>query len=175
MADGRRVDHFRNSVMSLWVLFSLFSLTFAQLNQPQFLGDQGGQHRFANLDALKMNDDNIDRARILPRESNQNRQTFQQNPDLLQPQHVQNRVPNDFVNQPNFNVKPMNVQPQAQPVQRHMPGAAPQGANAGFRKPTASIKLSEHPACEKDVKMYCTSSTNNFAVLDCLQNDLKVC
>ncbi len=38
------------------------------------------------------------------------------------------------------------------------------------------IRISEHPDCAEDVKALCSSTTvnNNFAVLDCLQNDVKV-
>lgn len=54
----------------------------------------------------------------------------------------------------------------------------PQAPPAQPRRPVA-VKLSEHPACASDVKNLCSASltgslSNNFAVLDCLQSDLKV-
>ena len=43
------------------------------------------------------------------------------------------------------------------------------------RRP-APIKIAESSPCAREVKQYCSTSsvTNNFAVLDCLQNDRKV-
>ena len=40
----------------------------------------------------------------------------------------------------------------------------------------APMKIAEHPACSADVKQLCSPNlaTNNFAVLECLQNDEKV-
>jgi len=55
----------------------------------------------------------------------------------------------------------------------------PQGGFANKRlvlpsRPPA-MKLADSPACAADVKQYCShsTSTNNFAILDCLQNDVK--
>ena len=38
------------------------------------------------------------------------------------------------------------------------------------------LKIADHPACSADVKALCSPNlaTNNFAVLECLQNDEKV-
>jgi hypothetical protein len=38
------------------------------------------------------------------------------------------------------------------------------------------VKIADHPACKETVRAQCskTSATNNFAVLDCLQNSPKV-
>jgi len=38
------------------------------------------------------------------------------------------------------------------------------------------LKIADHPACIADVKALCSPNlaTNNFAVLECLQNDEKV-
>jgi len=42
--------------------------------------------------------------------------------------------------------------------------------------PFKPFKLSETAECMSDIQKYCKrSSSNNFAVMDCLQNDLKVC
>lgn len=50
------------------------------------------------------------------------------------------------------------------------------GAKTRYKYPTTSaprIKLSETPECADDIRRICPSSilNNNFAVLDCLQND----
>jgi hypothetical protein len=46
----------------------------------------------------------------------------------------------------------------------------------GLPKRPAAVKLAESVPCKGDIKMYCSASSqsNNFAILDCLQNDLKV-
>ncbi|XP_013408738.1 Golgi apparatus protein 1 isoform X2 [Lingula anatina] len=56
------------------------------------------------------------------------------------------------------------------------PGSFQQQQQAAH--PTPPMKLAENPDCKEEIKHYCShnlanSMSNNFAVLDCLQNDLK--
>ncbi len=82
-----------------------------------------------------------------------------------QPQGFQEQQPqgNAAFQQPNLQ-KP----PQAQ-APNPVPGRQ-------FSKVGAPIKIAEHPDCKDDVKAMCSESStaNNFAVIDCLQNDIKV-
>ena len=65
--------------------------------------------------------------------------------------------------------------PDHAPVAPAGHGQSPALGGAPRRPPP--IKISESPACKDDVKHYCSgsSASNNFAVLDCLQNNEKVC
>ena len=56
------------------------------------------------------------------------------------------------------------------------PFAGQVGQQPLVRKRPTPVKIAEHPDCKLDVQNLCSSSShaNNFAVLDCLQNDVKV-
>lgn len=62
-----------------------------------------------------------------------------------------------------------NIEAQQRQLQQQAKAPGIIGAMKAF-------KITESPACMDDVKKYCkgASATNNFAVLDCLQNDLEV-
>ena len=49
-------------------------------------------------------------------------------------------------------------------------------AGRGSHRRANAVKIADHPACVADVKALCSSSSmaNNFAVLDCLQYDVRV-
>lgn len=49
-------------------------------------------------------------------------------------------------------------------------------SHGSSRKRISMPKISDSPECEKEVKRFCSKNTydNNFEVLECLQNDLKV-
>lgn len=68
--------------------------------------------------------------------------------------------------------------PTALPGQAHQPPMDPKkisAAKPGGVKPPA-IRLSETKECANDIIKHCNPKIykNNFAILDCLQNDLKV-
>lgn len=153
MAKGIRVAYENVGVMSLWAYLLFFGLVHGQLNNNKFgnMHQAGGEMNkpFGEVGGNPV----LQRGRQLPLNkpvlSNGNERD-QNRPNLvMKPQHQDS----DF------------VRPQANSQQ-----GFPQ-----YQKKSTTIKIAEHPACAKDVKTYCVSSTNNFAVLDCLQNDLKVC
>ncbi|KAK6184750.1 hypothetical protein SNE40_007151 [Patella caerulea] len=84
-----------------------------------------------------------------------------------------NNAVNEFDNHAQNNANNLNnrgfarqFKPNDQPVS---------GNNGGVKQmKTHQIKISESKACADDVSRFCHGNTNNFAVLDCLQNDLKM-
>ncbi|XP_050395779.1 Golgi apparatus protein 1 isoform X2 [Patella vulgata] len=70
------------------------------------------------------------------------------------------------------NIKSKNIMP---PGQFRPNDQLVVGNNRGIQQmKTRQIKISESKACADDVTRFCHGNTNNFAVLDCLQNDLKM-
>ncbi len=143
--------------------------------------------------AVRRDEDRIDSARpqggqpgFQPQQAQaaKGNQGFQQNPPGTQ-QRNQNQGRSSY-NNPINNVKNafqgMNRagfqqvnQGQGQAQQFRAPGQAQTPAAPSQRRSTP-IKISESPECASDVKTLCSKSSlnNNFAVLDCLQNDVKV-
>ncbi len=102
-----------------------------------------------------------------------NLQGFQQNqPDAQQRNQYQQKY---SLNNPINNVKKAFQGMNQGGLQQGNQFRAPLQPAAPKRSPP--IKISESPACAADVKTLCSKSSlnNNFAVLDCLQNDVKVC
>ena len=160
MAKELRVVYLCSGVMSLWAYLLLFGLVQGQLMEHKFPSlanaPVGINKRFEKVRSVQKNDADIERERSpglgphlvgVPAQPIGEREAIRQ---------IRKKQDNNFAR----------------------PADSPYVAQPGFQsanRKTTTIKLAEHPDCVKDVKMYCVSSTNNFAVLDCLQNDLKVC
>ena len=58
----------------------------------------------------------------------------------------------------------------------HHPMGQKMRSHGNARKRVSMPKISELSECKKEVKRFCSKNTydNNFEVLECLQNDLKV-
>ena len=170
MATARHVN--------FWIILiiSLLSIIYAQFHPQKNAGDQGG---LANPAAgfgrrggiqLQHEDGFIDKARQQGMGHVQQNQPVQQRYQQQQPQQNQYVQYKQNPNVPQGVNRPYNqdFQPQGQGQYHQNVGAAP--------KRSSPIKISEHPDCAADVKNLCSASSlnNNFAVLDCLQNDVKV-
>ena len=174
MAACRRVASF-----NLWtiLIICLSSSISAQFPQAGNNANQGAPVQ-PNLDfgrrgglQLQNDDQAVDRARQQPGAGQglqfQQQQRYQQPQQKLQPQQNQGQY-GQFRQNPNV-VPNQNRPYQNQLAQGQHVGAPP--------KRSSPIKISELPDCSADVKHLCSASSlnNNFAVLDCLQNDVKVC
>ena len=167
--------------VNFWIILiiSLLSIIYAQFHPQKNAGDQGGlvnpNAGFGRRGGIQLQNDDrfIDKARQQgmgqqnPPVQQQYQQQHQQQPQQQQNQYVQYK---QNPNVPQGANRPYNqdFQPQGQGQYHQNVGAAP--------KRSSPIKISEHPDCAADVKNLCSASSlnNNFAVLDCLQNDVKV-
>lgn len=129
--------------------------------------------RFDGADEIKRQETDLDRAQMQRGAQPQGAQRYnnpyqnQQLPprnDLNPPQNTFNRINPAMANSENRDPHNLGQGRAPVPVQRGLPKKSP------------PVKISDHPACAADVKSLCSASslTNNFAVLDCLQNDVKV-
>lgn len=83
---------------------------------------------------------------------------------------INNNAPNKIGGNPSYSTAPVQT--------HHQPPMDPKktsSAKPGSVKPPA-IRLSETKECANDIIKHCNPKIykNNFAILDCLQNDLKV-
>ena len=172
MATARHVN--------FWIILiiSLSSIIHAQFPPAKNAADQGGLANpgagFGRQGGIQIQNDDrfVDRAR----QQGMGQNLQQNQPGQQQYQQPQQHQQNQYVqykqnpNVPQGVNRPYNkeFQPQGQGQYQQNVGTAP--------KRNTPIKISEHPDCAADVKNLCSASSlnNNFAVLDCLQNDVKV-
>ena len=153
MADYRRVQ---------FVYFVLQTLTIFSVISGQ---GQNNQLRNANPDALNGQPGNVDNARLLPKQP----QDHFQPQKAIQPNHDMGAEPRGFHDSLNAG---MNQIDQARNGLRDAARLARPVSPGG-----ASVRLSEHPACQEDVRYFCSDTRkNNFQIIDCLQStwDLNV-
>ena len=168
MASHRR----RGQVsFNLWtiLIFCLSSSISAEFPLPGNVANVGGQNvGFAGRGGQLQNDERLVDTARQQGAGQQGQVQFQQGQPKQaqqqqgQPQYGQIRQNSAVPPNPN---RPYNQLPQ----QGQQNLAAP-------KRTGHPIKISEHPDCASDVRTLCSSSSlnNNFAVLDCLQNDVKV-
>lgn len=60
---------------------------------------------------------------------------------------------------------------QPQSLQSAAAAAAPGGAGGGGNKNKAAVRLAEEDDCKDDIRRTCKDARNNFAILECLQNE----
>ena len=126
--------------------------------------DDGGRYRDSNVQSVRRQDSFVDEARAGVGQSRQGQQPQLQDQQLKYSNNRKTQFADQTNNRPNNNLG-MQPQPPVREQFRQKPSAR--------RSP---VKISEHPDCAQDVKTLCSGSShnNNFAVLDCLQNDVKV-
>lgn len=90
---------------------------------------------------------------------------------------VNGQNPGQIVEKPNGNIKPMQI---AIPAKTKFNNPQSQNADRGAKQPApgkpAAMRLVESKECGNEIIKLCNPKIykNNFAILDCLQNDIKV-
>lgn len=172
MATYRRVASFNILVIVIIYMFCCVSSQGLGAINPvgNAVGKKLGFGRVGNAVPLQNEEDRIDRAR-----QPENVQAFQQRTGQQQYQQQQQQANQGQYGQQQFRQNP-NVNPNDNRPYNNQQADRSNVAAPMAPKRSTPIKISEQPDCATDVKTLCSASSlnNNFAVLDCLQNDVKV-